>query len=480
MSSLIDPRLAVVGGALLALCGCVAGPQFVVPPAPAVDRYQPAAQVTGGGPAVDSSASAPEQWWTLLQAPRLDAVVALALADNQDLSAAQATLAQAQALARVSTGARYPRVDLQASAGRRKNGAADLGDLQLPAFTYYSIGPSVSYLFDIAGGVRRGVEQQQALAEVRAHELDGARLTLSGNVALQALTIASLRSQIDTLGELLADDDTDVRLVRDALEAGSASRVDVLSAESQRASDAARLPPLQQQLSSANYALTLLVGRAPAEWTPPEFELAEFTLPQPLPLTLPSELAHRRPDIRAAEAQLHAATAAVGVASANLYPQLTLSANASFESTQLGSLFDRDTGGAGLGATLTAPLFNHGALRAREQAAQAAMQQSAAHYRQVVLQSFTQVAGSLDALRHNAELLDALGNAQGTAAENLSLTRQSYTEGNASVLQILTAERLHQQAQLDLVRAQAEQKVDAVQLLLALGGSALPTQPAPN
>src|SRR5450432_738245 len=221
MSSSIDRRVATLCGALLALCGCVSGPRFVGPSAPAVQRYQPAAAAAvTAGPAVDSSAPLPAQWWTLLRAPRLDAVVALALADNQDLVAAQATLVQAQAMPRVSTSARYPRVDLQASAGRRKNGAAELGDFQIPAFTYYSIGPSVSYLFDFAGGVRRGIEQQQALAEAQAHELDAARLTLSGNVALQALAIASLRAQIDTLHGLLADDDTDVRLVRDAFDAG--------------------------------------------------------------------------------------------------------------------------------------------------------------------------------------------------------------------------------------------------------------------
>jgi NodT family efflux transporter outer membrane factor (OMF) lipoprotein len=282
--------------------------------------------------------------------------------------------------------------------------------------------------------------------------------------------VAAARAQIHTVEALLADDDTDVQLVQSALDAGSASRVDVLTAQSQRASDAALLPPLRRELGVATHALALLVGRTPAEWSPPEFDLDEFSLAQSLPLSLPSELAHRRPDIRAAEAQLHAATAAVGVATANLYPKITLTATATLQSTTLHHLFDSDSGAGGLGGNLTAPIFNHGALRARQQAAEAAMHAARAHYQQVVLQSFAQVADAMEALEHDMQLLDALQNAQATATENLQLTRESYAAGNATVLQVLTAERLNQQAQIGLVRARAQRLADAAQLLVALGG----------
>jgi NodT family efflux transporter outer membrane factor (OMF) lipoprotein len=454
----------------LTLGGCVSGPSFTTP-ASAVDSYtsvpltdlEAARQLAPGQPL-------PDPWWSLLHSPRLDATIQLALAGNQDLAAAQATLAEAGALAGVTANERYPRVQLDASAGRQKIGAASVGDQNFPTFTYYSIGPSISYVFDFAGGLRRGVEQQRALAEYQSHQVDAAHLSVSGNVALQALAAASARAQLRTLEALLADDDTDVQLVQTSLDAGSASRLDLLNAQSQRASDAALLPPIRHELAVATHALTLLAGRTPAEWAPPEFDLGDFEVPATLPLSVPSELAHRRPDIRAAEAQLHAATAAVGVSTANLYPRVTLQATASMQSTGLGRLFDANSEAGGLSGGVTAPLFNHGALRARRQAAEAALLAARAHYRQVVLQSFAQVADALEALENDAQLLAALHTAQSTAAENLALTRESYVAGNATVLQVLTAERLNQQAQLGLVRAQAQRQTDTVKLLLALGG----------
>jgi NodT family efflux transporter outer membrane factor (OMF) lipoprotein len=461
----------LVLAAALTLVGCVAGPSFKTPASSPDAAYTlvpltslaEARQLAPGEPM-------PEQWWTLLRSPRLDAVIQQALTDNQDLAGAQARLSEAQELAGIAASERFPRIQLDASAGRRKNGAATVGDQQLPTFSYFSVGPSISYLFDFAGGVRRGVEQQRALAEYQAHQLEAAQLSLSGNVTLQALAAASARAQIRTVEALLTDDDTDLQLVQTALDAGSASRVDVLTAQSQRASDEALLPPLRRDLGIASHALALLVGRTPAEWSPPEFELAEFSLAQQMPLSLPSELAHRRPDIRAAEAQLHAATAAVGVSTANLYPQITLQASASLQSTTLNHLFESDSGAGGLSGNLTAPIFNHGALRARQRAAEAAMRGARAHYQQVVLQSFTQVADALESLEYDLQLLDALQKAQTTAAENLALTRESYVNGNATVLQVLTAERLNQQAQIGLVRAQAQRFADAAQLLVALGG----------
>ena len=465
--------LSVMLAALLG--GCMAGPNFVAPADSAPSRFT-AAPLThlqsdpGAPPVEEPPAEDSSVWWSPLGSPRLDAAIREALEHNRDLAAARATLGQMQALAAASEGARYPELDLDASAGRQKYGAAFLGPDKLPPFSFYSVGFGVSYLFDFAGGVRRTIEQQRALAAYQQHEVDAASLSLSGNVTLQALAVASARAQMEVVEGLLADDQTDLKLVQDAFESGSANRVDVLNAQSQRANDQTQLPPLRRNLSNAEHALALLGGRAPADWTAPDFKLDEFTLPQPLPRTLPAELAHRRPDIQAAEAQLHAATAALGVAAANLYPQISLSANASLQSTTLHALFDANSNAEGLSGSLTQPLFDHGTLRSRERAAQEAMQASLANYQQVVLRSFGQVADALEALDQDAELIESEQTAVAISSDNLALTRESYSAGNTGVLQVLDAQRQSQQARLGLVRAQAQRFEDAVELLLALGG----------
>jgi NodT family efflux transporter outer membrane factor (OMF) lipoprotein len=454
-----------LGAALLTavLGGCVAGPNFVPPSSAAPDRYTAA---PGAQPPPEPSSA----WWLALRSPRLDATIREALAHNRDLAAARSTLAQMQALAAASEGAEYPRLDLDASAGRQKYGAAFLGPENLPPFTFYSVGLGVSYLFDFAGGVRRTVEQQRALAVAQQHEVEAAALAVSGNVAREALAAASARAQIENVEALLSDDDQNLKLVQDAFEAGSANRVDVLNARSQRANDQTLLPALRRELSTAEHALALLVGERPAAWSAPDFRLEEFAPPSSVPQTLPAELAHRRPDILAAEAQLHAATAAIGVAAANLYPQISLTATASLQSTVLHTLFDSSSHAAGLSGSLTQPLFDHGALRARRRAAEQAMQASLANYQQVVLHSFGQVADALEALDQDQALLDSEQSAVAISGENLGLTRASYSAGNTGVLQVLEAQRQSQQARLGLVRAQAQRFEDGIELQLALGG----------
>jgi NodT family efflux transporter outer membrane factor (OMF) lipoprotein len=463
--------------AALLLTGCVAGPNFTRPATPSDASFTntPLTRVADVTAIEGQNADLSAPWWAVFGSSPLDTVIRDALEHNHDLAAARARLASAQELTGVAEAGLFPRVDLDNSAGRQKYGAAFLGPTKEPAFTFYSVGADASYAFDFAGGVRRTVEQQQALTESRQYERDAAALAISGQVALQALGVATARAELDSLSAVLEDDQRNVQLVQDAFAAGSASRVDVLNAQSQLANDTTLLPPLRRQLSGAEHALAVLVGRTPAQWSTPDFSLSQLALRTRLPLTVPSELAHRRPDILAAEAQLHAATAAVGIAAANLYPQLSLSASASLQSTVLGNLFDANSGAGGLTAKLTAPLFNHGALRARERAARDDMQVSLASYQQIVLQAFAQVADALDELDQDAELVQAEQSAAATSNDNLELTRASYTAGNTGVLQVLEAERQNQQARLGLVRAQAQQTRDAVQLLLALGGR-LPTE----
>src|SRR3984885_1486486 len=462
-----------------ALAGCVAGPNFVAPPAPTPSSYTDAAlpspgdgATTSGSTTIDATLPEPDRWWASLNAPRLYTTMRQARAANPSLEAARATLAEAQAVSAASESGRYPQVDLDAGAGRQKYGAAFLGPSEhLPPFTYFSIGPAVTYAFDFAGGVRRTIEQQRALTDYQSHELDAAALSVSGNVAMQALAAATARAQLENLEALLADDRSDLKLVQDSFTEGQATRVDVLNAQSQLANNQTLLPPLRRDLSIATHALALLAGSTPAQWTAPDFTLDEFELPARLPLAVPSELVHRRPDILAAEAQLHAATAAVGVASANLSPQVSLTATASLQANTLRTLFDASSAAGGLAGSLTQPLFDHGALRAKRQAAIDAMQVSLASYEQVVLSSFGQVADALEELQHDEELLVSEQGAVATAADNLALTRESYSAGNSGVLQVLEAQRQNQQARIGLVHAQSQRLQDTVQLLLALGGS---------
>jgi NodT family efflux transporter outer membrane factor (OMF) lipoprotein len=460
----------------LLLGGCVAGPDFRAPDPPAVTAYTAAPVAARASVAPDGTATPlPAEWWTLLGSPKLNSLIAESVQGNRELAAAQATLVQSEELSYAASGARYPQIAFDASAGRDKYGAAFLGPEKLPPFNFFSLGPTLSFVLDTSGAVHRTIEQQQALTEVQQDQVDQTYLTLTGNVALQALAIAATHAQIVTVNVLISDDQEDLRLVVTAQQAGSATEVDRLNAASQLANDQTLLPPLERQLHVAQHALSVLMGRYPANWTPPDFELEDFVLPESVPLALPAELVHRRPDIRAAEAQLHAATAAVGVASANLYPQITLSASASLESTTLGTLFNASSTAGSLAASLAAPLYDHGTLRARRRAAAAAARAALDIYEQAVLRSFAQVADQLEALDQDAALIRAQQQAVEVSGKNLALTRESYADGYTGILQVLEAERFNQRAQLGLVQARVGRYEDTMQLLLALGGQAPPT-----
>jgi NodT family efflux transporter outer membrane factor (OMF) lipoprotein len=471
--------MASLLGMTAVLAGCKVGPDYKRPEAPAVERYtsQKLQVESGSSQNVDqqiaSGAGLDREWWRLFQSEALDAVVERSLAGNRTLVAANATLAQTTEMARAQAGSLYPQFNMTAGLGRQKYGAQFFGSSfeRLPPFTYYALGPTVSYALDYTGGTARSVEQQYAQAEYQKQQLNAAYLMVSGNAVMQCLRIALLQGEIATVEAILEEDRQNQKLVTVAFGAGSVSRLDVVSAESQLASDATLLPPLRQELGVARHALSIIMGQFPAEGAPTEFELSQVTLPRNLPVSLPSELVHRRPDILASEAQLHAATAAVGVATSNLYPHIVLSGSLTLQSTILGRLFEgQNNAYSGLGS-LTAPLFDGGTLRAEKRAAVDAMQASAANYQQTVLAAFGQVADSLEALDHDAEQLDAQAHAQSAARENVDLTRKSYNEGNVGVLQVLDAERLYQNARLGYVRAQAQRYMDTVQLFLALGGA---------
>jgi NodT family efflux transporter outer membrane factor (OMF) lipoprotein len=459
------------------LSGCAVGPNFTRPTPPAADGYiapgspQSQAPATAAGQHTELGQQIVGSWWSLFRSDVIDTVVAQAVEHNRTLEASTATLRQARALALASQGARYPQVGLTAGIGRQKYGQELFGgSFNLPPFTYFAVGPTVSYTLD-AGGIARTIEGQRAVADVTQHQLDAAYLTVTGQAVMQTLAIASARAQIATIETILSQDRDNLKLVQTSFDEGSAARIDVVSAQSQLATDMALLPPLRQELSRAHHALSVVLGRAPLNELPPDLDLVQVTLPLDIPVSLPSELAHRRPDILAAEARLHAATSAVGVAESNLYPKIQLNGTVGQQAVNAGDLFNGSNTAWSLISGLTMPLFDGGTLRAQKRAAVEAMHASAANYEQTVLEAFGQVADLLDALNHDAEQLDAQAHAQEAAQNNLDLARASYQEGNVGVIQVLDAQRAFQQARLGYVRSEAQRYLDTVQLFLALGGT---------
>ncbi|MEJ2653561.1 MAG: efflux transporter outer membrane subunit [Gammaproteobacteria bacterium] len=256
------------------------------------------------------------QWWELYRSTRLNQVVEQAIANNPSLTEARATLAQARQAILQAQGAYYPQFDVNASAQRQRT--SGLGGGSPATSNLYSVGAMVSYNFDFFGGTRRQVEQEAALADYQYYQLAAAYLTLTGNAVTQAINIASISQQIITVQNIIADDEKNLKLVRLKFKGGKAARSDVLTAESQLANDRVALPPLRQQLRVAEHALLIATGKFPGSGTAPEFDLGELSLPVELPLIIPSQLVHQRPDILAAEAQLHAKSAAIGVAASQI------------------------------------------------------------------------------------------------------------------------------------------------------------------
>jgi len=339
-----------------------------------------------------------------------------------------------------------------------------------PNFNLFQIGPTVSYALDLFGGTRRQIERAAALADVRHDALDAAYLALTGNVVIEAVDVAAIRGQQKAVSDTLEIDRENLSLVQRERKAGTVPDSDVITAESQLATDETQLPGLDQQLSVARHALAVLLGRAPGDWSPPNFDLATLTLPDRLPVSLPSELVHQRPDIQAAEARLHAASAQIGVATAQLYPSITLSGAIGVAGLDGGHLFDPAGLVWSVAAGLTQPIFDGGTRQAVRRAALALFKAAAADYQQTVLQGFGQVADILQALAHDADLLAAQQHALDMATEAVRLQRIDYANGGIGILGMLDAQRQYQQARLGYVRAEAQRYQDTIQLLVAMGG----------
>jgi len=484
---LLRPRLAelIVSAVLsMTVAGCTVGPDFEVPKSPSVTRYtSPGETIVPGS---DATKSVPTQaialgervaanWWTLFRSSQLNLLIKQAIAGSYTLESVRAKLEQAHEAVAVAASALYPQIGLSAGESEQKQSAATFGlspnTVPLPpSFNLFQVGPTASYTPDLFGQTHRRIEQQVALAEYQSDQLDAAYLSLTGNTVSLALQIAAVRSQLKALNDILAIDRQNVELVRKQRQTGTVPDSDVIVAESQLAADETLKPGLEQQLSVAKHALAVLIGRAPGNWSPPDFDLAAFTLPHRLPVSIPSQLVHQRPDIQAAEAQLHAASAQIGIATAQLYPSITLSAGINANSLNGGELFSAAGLVWSIAAGLTQPIFDGGMREAERRATLAAFKESAADYQQTVLRAFGQVADILQALTHDTNLLAAQGHALSMASEAVRLQRINYGSGGSGIIGLLDAQRQFQQAQLGYVRAEAQRYQDTVQLLVAMGG----------
>jgi NodT family efflux transporter outer membrane factor (OMF) lipoprotein len=460
--------------------GCAVGPDYVQPAAPSVGAFTPPGVHVDLAPGADEpaqslvvGASIPLAWYRLYQSPALDSAIQQAVALNPTITAADATLAQAREDVIQARGGYYPQADVAATAESQRGPTFVLGQQPgkpLPVYDLYTVGALASFSPDVFGATARRVEQRTSLARYQAFELAAAQLSITGNVVVAALTIASARDELAALDEIIADDEKDVALVKQKVDVGRAPRTDLLIAESQLANDRALGPPLQQRQAIAEDALAVLAGKHPADGSPPRFTLADFTLPAALPVSVPSRLVHHRPDILAAEAQLHAASAEIGVATAQMYPSVNLSATVETAATSPDALFR----GAGLVwavlGGVTAPVFHGGALAAQRRGAIDEFRASAATYQEVVLQAFGQVADAFRALDNDARLVEAERRALDVADASLSLQRLGFEAGRADILKLIVAQRSFQQARIGYQRAVAQRYLDTAQLFVAVGG----------
>ena len=459
---------------LACLCaGCTVGPDFRTPDPPAIDRYVP-----GAPPHVALEArpdrDIPAEWWTLFGSRELDALVRRALERSPTLAQARARLVEARELRTARAGAtEVPAVDLTAGATRQRIDPATVGFPQAPnpgPFTVYSIGANATYTFDIFGGTRRELEGLAAQVDYEAYELEAARLTLAANVVATAVRLAGTRAQIESTEAILAAQAKGLAIVEQRFAAGGVAELDVRNQQALVAETRASLEPLYAQREQAIHLLAIYAGDPPAAVPIPALRLADLAVPTRVPSRLPSDLVRQRPDIRAAEALLHKASADVGVATANLYPKLQISGALSTSQLSVSDLFGNGFNVWNFGGNLVQPLFRGGELQARKRAAMAAYDQADAGYRLAVLQGIQNVADVLRALEADGRAESARSEQASRAEHAYRITLGRFDAGGVSQLAVLDAERTRLRAETDRLQAIANRLSDTAALFQALGG----------
>jgi NodT family efflux transporter outer membrane factor (OMF) lipoprotein len=414
----------------------------------------------------------PKQWWELFKSPPLNALVEKSLKANPSIDAAKAALRQAQENVAAQAGSYYPAVQAGYSASRAKDSdtlSPVLSSGQNP-YTLHTAQANVSFVPDVFGGNRRLVEALQAQADFQRFQLEAAYLTLTSNVVAAAVQESSLRAQLSATETIIKLETDMLNQLRKQFEVGYAAGLDVAAQEAALAQVQQTLPPLRKQLAQTRDLLAALAGRFPNEELEGEFDLAALSLPQELPVSLPSKLVEQRPDVRAAEEELHAASAEVGVAVAAMLPNITLSADVGSTATAISKLFTSGTGFWSLAGSLTQPIFQGGTLLHRKRAAEAAFDQASAQYRSTVIAAFQNVADTLHALQSDADALKAAATFEQAAKRSLDLAHKQFEVGYVNYLSLLSAEQAYQMAVINLAQARASRFADTAALFMALGG----------
>lgn len=471
---------------LCALMDACVGPNFKRPLPPSVEHYtsgdRPQQTVSAPGPGGAAQkfledADVPKNWWALFGSPQLNDLVMQALRNNPQVLSAQAALRQAWENTAAQRGSYFPSLQGSFDANRNRD---PTGVLQpnlasgAPVYNLYTPQVTVSYVPDIFGSNRRQVESLAAQADAQRFQLDATYLSLTANVVIAAIQNAALRAQIEATQHVIALEQQSVEVLERELELGAVAEVDVYALEAALAQLQATLPPLSRQLETTRDQLAVLTGRLPGEYQPPTLALDQIELPEDLPLGLPSQLVERRPDVRAAEAQLHAATANVGVAIVNLLPQFTITANVGSTASLMSELFKAGTGFWSIGGNATQTLLDGGTLYHRVRAADAALDQAGADYKSAVLTAFQNVADALQALDTDAQSLEATSRAESAAQKSLGVARRQLELGSVGYVSLLLGEQAYEQAVIAKIQARANRLEDTAALFQALGGSIAP------
>ena len=462
------------------LVGCAVGPDFKRPDAPDTKSYDSEALPAATGSADNESGAAqkfamgadiPSEWWTLFHSEPLNKLIEEAIKANPDLAAAQASLRIAEENTLATDSLLFPTFTGDFNTTRQKTSrAANGGEFPGSLYTLHTASVSVSYGIDLWGASRRAIEEAKATEDYQRFQLEAAYLSLTGNVVVAAIQEASLRGQIKATEQILSDENKQLVISKQQLELGGIDKAPVLALEATMQQTRATLPLLEKNLSQTRHLLSALTGQLPSHMPEATFELSSLQLPSTLPVTLPSTLIEQRPDVRAAEANLHSASAAIGVAEAARLPQISLSADIGSQVNNLGKFFTPGSGIWAAGLDVSQTIFDAGNLEHKQGAAEATYDMAAADYRKTVLSSFQDVADTLKALQSDAEALKADVEAETAASDSLKFFQQQFGAGYASYLSVLTAEQTEQQTRLTLVQAEAQRYEDTTSLFQALGG----------
>ena len=463
------------------LAGCTLGPDFKAPEGPKADAYLPdgpvqfvSGGITGGeAQRIVHDLDIPGQWWGVFQSPELNGLIEQALRANPDIQAAAAAMKVARENARAQRATLFP--TLQGNFGAAANQvptflSAPTADPNNYNYSLFTLGLTLTYNLDLWGANRRQTESLDALAEAQCFQLEGAYLSLASNVVAAAILEASLRAQIEGTERIIATQRDTLDILNRQAGLGAVTGADVAAQQATLAQLQATLPPLQKALAQQRNLLAALTGRYTDQALLERFRLDTLKLPQELPLSLPSRMVEQRPDVRAAEANLHSASALVGVAIANQFPNITLNASIATQALTFGTLFGPAQPAAVAGGSLLQTILDGGALAAKKRAAQASLEQADAQYRSTVLGAFRNVADTLRALEYDALALRAAVAAEQATAISFQIARRRLELGDTTYVFVLAAELAYRQAVLARVQAQAARLTDTAALFQALGG----------